>query len=80
MIQALLTGDETAMGGFSRAQLNRSPGTPEILNWITVAAAMAPATMTLVDYLPCYRSLAGTGHGITFGYLEENPQSKRADF
>jgi 3-O-methylgallate 3,4-dioxygenase len=58
------------MGGFSRAQLNRSPGTPEILNWITVAAAMAPATMTLVDYLPCYRSLAGTGHGITFGFWQ----------
>jgi hypothetical protein len=70
VIQALLTGDETAMGGFSRAQLNRSPGTPEILNWITVAAAMAPATMTLVDYLPCYRSLAGTGHGITFGFWQ----------
>ena len=24
--------------------------------------------MTLVDYVPCYRSLAGTGHGVTFGY------------
>ncbi|MFT5538627.1 MAG: hypothetical protein ACI82H_000140 [Alphaproteobacteria bacterium] len=67
VIQALTSGDEATLSGFSRAQLNRAPGTPEILNWITVAAAMAPTTMTLVDYLPCYRSLAGTGHGITFG-------------
>jgi 3-O-methylgallate 3,4-dioxygenase len=51
-----------------RAQLNRAPGTPEILNWIAVAAAMSPVKMTLVDYLPCYRSAAGTGHGVTFGY------------
>jgi 3-O-methylgallate 3,4-dioxygenase len=51
-----------------RDRLNRAPGTPEILNWIAVAAAMAPETMTLVEYLPCYRSLAGTGHGVTFGY------------
>jgi hypothetical protein len=24
--------------------------------------------MQLVDYQPCYRSPAGTGHGVTFGY------------
>jgi hypothetical protein len=24
--------------------------------------------MTLVDYVPCYRSLAGTGHGVTTGF------------
>jgi len=31
---------------------------------------MAPATMKLVDYQPCYRSLASTGHGICFGYWQ----------
>lgn len=66
--KALVDGDSQVLCSLSRAQLNRAPGTPEILNWITVAAAMAPKTMTLVDYLPCYRSLAGTGHGLTFGY------------
>ena len=65
---ALVDGDAQALRSLPRAQLNRAPGTPEILNWITVAAAMAPKTMTLVDYLPCYRSAAGTGHGLTFGY------------
>jgi len=29
--------------------MNRAPGTPEILNWITVVAAMDPIGMTLVD-------------------------------
>jgi hypothetical protein len=24
--------------------------------------------MTLIDYVPCYRSEAGTGHGVTFAY------------
>lgn len=68
VIDALVAGDAEALRSLSRAQLNRSPGTPEILNWITVAAAMSPTVMSLIDYLPCYRSLAGTGHGVTFGY------------
>ncbi len=68
VIDALIAGDTETLRGLPRARLNRAPGTPEILNWVAVAAAMAPSKMTLVDYLPCYRSLAGTGHGVTFGY------------
>lgn len=68
VIDALLSGDEKTLRGLEKKRLNRGPGTPEILNWVTVAAAMAPTTMTLVGYTPCYRSLAGTGHGICFGY------------
>lgn len=68
VIAALTGGDPEALRALPRARLNRGPGTPEILNWITVAGAMAPTAMTLVDYLPCYRSVAGTGHGLTFGY------------
>jgi len=68
VIGALIAGDADAVRALPRARLNRAPGTPEILNWITVAAAMSPSKMKLVDYLPCYRSLAGTGHGVTFGY------------
>jgi hypothetical protein len=56
------------MRALPRQRLNGGPGTPEVLNWVTVAAAMAPRRMTLVDYLPCYRSPAGTGHGLAFGY------------
>lgn len=68
VIDALTSGDAATLRGLSRKRLNRGPGTPEILNWVTVAAAMAPTKMTLVGYTPCYRSLAGTGHGICFGY------------
>jgi hypothetical protein len=68
VIDALTTGNAEALGAISRERLNGAPGTPEILNWIIVAGAMAPKTMTLLDYVPCYRSRAGTGHGVTFGY------------
>ena len=68
VVKALRAGDLDDLSKLPRERLNIGPGTPEILNWVTVAAAMAPKTMTLVDYLPCYRSLAGTGHGLAFGY------------
>lgn len=68
VIAALTSGDAETLGSLPRERLNRGPGTPETLNWITVAAAMAPLNMTLVDYLPCYRSVASTGHGLTFGF------------
>jgi hypothetical protein len=68
VVEALTTGDADTLCGLDKDRLNRGPGTPEILNWIAVAAAMAPKKMTLVDYLPAYRSVAGTGHGLTFGY------------
>ena len=68
VVDALVAGNAPKLRALPRERLNRGPGTPEILNWVAVAGAMAPETMTLVDYLPCYRSLAGTGHGVTFGY------------
>jgi hypothetical protein len=68
VIDALVGGDAAALRGLPRDRLNRGPGTPEILNWVTVSAAMAPTRMQLIDYMPCYRSPAGTGHGLCFGY------------
>jgi hypothetical protein len=68
VIDALTSGNSEALGAISRDRLNFAPGTPEILNWVAVAGAMAPKVMTLIDYVPCYRSKAGTGHGCTFGY------------
>lgn len=45
-------------------------GTSEIKNWVPVAGAMAELglPMTLVDYVPCYRSEAGTGNAMGFVY------------
>lgn len=68
VIKALEDNDTDVLCDLPQDALNRGPGTPEILNWVAVAGAMAPSAMTLVDYLPCYRSIAGTGHGLTFGY------------
>ena len=48
-------------------------GTSEIRNWVVTAGAMhdSPAAMTLLDYVPCYRSPAGTGCACAFAYWEE---------
>lgn len=43
-------------------------GTSEMKNWIPVAAALQAGGFkpTVVDYVPCYRSLAGTGNAMAF--------------
>ncbi len=45
-------------------------GTSECKNWVPVAGAMADLGYppTVVDYVPCYRSLAGTGNAMGFVY------------
>ena len=45
-------------------------GTSEVKLYVPVLLAMADvgAPMTLVDYVPCYRSEAGTGEGMGFMY------------
>jgi hypothetical protein len=47
-----------------------SPGTGEIKNWLPLAAAARELgmKMTLLDYVPCYRSEAGTGTAMAFAY------------
>lgn len=47
-----------------------SGGTAEIKNWIPVCGAMREAglAMKLIDYVPCYRSPAGTGNAMAFAY------------
>jgi hypothetical protein len=47
-------------------------GTAEIKNWIPVIAAMNAEGLRFqrVDYVPCYRSEAGTGNAMAFGYWE----------
>lgn len=41
-------------------------GTSEVRAWITVASALADFSPQLVDYVPAYRSPAGTGVGMGF--------------
>ncbi|MBM2805849.1 MAG: protocatechuate 3,4-dioxygenase [Deltaproteobacteria bacterium] len=60
-----------------REKLSRLPlerlmvlGTGEILNWITAAGAMEHLHPTLLNYVPCYRTPAGTG--CAMGFMEWN--------
>jgi 3-O-methylgallate 3,4-dioxygenase len=66
VLDAMQHGDAAALTGLPEEMFQS--GTSEIKNWITVAGAMAEAglKMTLVDYVPCYRSEAGTGSGMGF--------------
>jgi hypothetical protein len=41
-------------------------GTSEIWNWITTAGAVQHLEMDIFDYVPCYRSPAGTGCAMAF--------------
>jgi hypothetical protein len=67
--------DEMALDGMkdrSVAKLGRLPrekmhsGNSEIRNWIAVTGATEHLDMELVDYVPCYRSPAGTGCAMGF--------------
>jgi len=47
-------------------------GTSEMKNWVPVAGAMARLGLTahVLDYVPCYRSAAGTGNAMGFVYWQ----------
>jgi Catalytic LigB subunit of aromatic ring-opening dioxygenase len=64
VLDACKTGDGEALCALPPAKLNS--GSSEIRNWITVAGAAAHLETQWQDYVPCYRSLAGTGCGMGF--------------
>lgn len=64
VLDALRTGDLEPLAGIGRCHLR--DGNSEILNWITAAGAMDGLRAEVVDYLPGYRSPAGTGTGMAF--------------
>jgi 3-O-methylgallate 3,4-dioxygenase len=41
-------------------------GTSEILNWLAAGGALEHLDMEVIDYIPAYRSEAGTGVGMSF--------------
>lgn len=67
-LDALTRGDEAAL--VSVPEEIFQAGTSEMKNWITVAGIMAETRlkMSIVDYVPCYRSGAGTGNAMGFTY------------
>jgi hypothetical protein len=68
VLDALVTGDPGPLGTIPRNILRS--GTSEILNWITAAGALGKLRASVVDYVPGYRSPAGTGAGMAFVYWE----------
>ena len=65
ILDALKAGDTDRLA--SESPQTFTSGTSEILNWITVGSALRDYRFELIDYLPAYRSLAGTGCGFAFG-------------
>jgi hypothetical protein len=70
VLDAMARGDEVALQRLPE-DLFQS-GTAEIKNWLPVIAAMNAEGLTFhqVDYVPCYRSEAGTGNAMAFVYWE----------
>lgn len=65
-IEGLIKNDPESLWRLPREKLRG--GTSEILNWVALAGVVETMEMTLVDYVPAYRSPAGTGCGMGFSY------------
>jgi hypothetical protein len=70
VIAGMKTGDEDLLASLPESYFK--VGTAEIKNWYPVIAAMNAAGLTYhqLDYVPCYRSEAGTGNAMCFAYWQ----------
>ena len=66
VLRALQESDTEALFALPRDLL--VGGTSETLNWLAVHGAMNGAPMTLVDYIPAYRTKPSTGVGFAFAH------------
>lgn len=65
-LAALVSGNEDdLLDPLSRDQMRS--GNSEILNWVAAAGMVSHLTFKQLDYIPAYRSRAGTGTGMAFG-------------
>lgn len=65
VLDAIQKKDGAALGAIPEAKLQS--GSSEIKNWIVAAGALSDLTFSVIDYVPGYRSAAGTGCGMAFG-------------
>jgi len=63
-ITALQNKDVAALTSIPKERLNS--GNSEIRNWMATAGVVEHLQMRMVDYVPCYRSPAGTGCAMGF--------------
>jgi OH-DDVA oxygenase/3-O-methylgallate 3,4-dioxygenase len=61
LIQAIQSRDSTYLRAIPPGLMK--DGTSELLNWVSASGCLFPTTLTgaLIDYVPCYRTEAGTG-------------------
>jgi 3-O-methylgallate 3,4-dioxygenase len=64
ILQAMQEKNAEALGALPQQRLNS--GTSEVRNWISTSGAVEHLNMRLLDYVPCYRSPAGTGCAMAF--------------
>jgi 3-O-methylgallate 3,4-dioxygenase len=64
ILKAMQAKDAEVLSALPQRRLNS--GTSEVRNWISTAGAVEQLDMTLIDYVPCYRSPAGTGCAMGF--------------
>ena len=64
VLDAIAARDADALSAIPRDRLRS--GNSEILNWVTAAGALEGLSATIVDYVPGYRTPAGTGTGMAF--------------
>ncbi len=67
LLAAFTKGDIAAI--LDEPEAHFQSGTSEIKNWIAAMGALEGTGLAfkLLDYVPCYRSLAGTGNAMAFG-------------
>jgi 3-O-methylgallate 3,4-dioxygenase len=68
VLKAMQEKDAAALGSLPPQRMRA--GTSETRNWIAVAGAAEHLDMELFDYVPCYRSPAGTGCAMAFAKWE----------
>jgi hypothetical protein len=66
VLDAIAARDAAALAGIPRARLRS--GNSEILNWVTAAGALEGLKASVLDYVPGYRTPAGTGTGMAFAH------------
>jgi hypothetical protein len=64
VLDALCTRDLDALARLPRSWIQGSTG--EVLCWVSAAGALEHLAMDVIDYIPAYRSAAGTGTGLAF--------------
>ena len=64
VVRALREKDAQALAALPREQLNS--GSSEIRNWICMAGAVEHLALRHIEYIPAYRTPAGTGTGLCF--------------